>query len=143
MPEGFALNQPAQPAGRPQARGLDLTVDPRIIEGRATSDPQLRVTGAQVGADWRAAFRQWLDENIRYPRRAIELGESGSVRVLVTAAPDGTVRNVRLVGASTSPSLNLGTVMPFQGARLPAFPPPADPNGVTVELTVNYILIRR
>jgi TonB family protein len=143
MPEGFALNRPAAPAGRPQARGLDLTVDPRIIEGRTTSDPQVRVTGAQVGADWRAAFRQWLDENIRYPRRAIELGESGNVRVLVTAAPDGTVRNVRLVGPSTSPSLNMGTVMPFQGARLPAFPPPADPNGVTIELTVNYVLIRR
>ncbi|MFM2150058.1 MAG: hypothetical protein RLZZ187_2364 [Pseudomonadota bacterium] len=143
MPEGFALNRPAAPAGRQQSRGLDLTVDPRIIEGRTTSDPQVRVTGAQVGADWRAAFRQWLDENIRYPRRAIELGESGNVRVLVTAGPDGTVRDVRLVGPSTSPSLNMGTVMPFQGARLPAFPPPADPNGVTIELTVNYVLIRR
>lgn len=143
VPEGFGLGRPAEPTGRPLARGLDLTVDPRLIEGRATTDPQLRVTGAQVGADWRAAFRAWLDQNIRYPRRAIELLESGSVRVLVTAAPDGTVRSVRLVGPSVSPSLNLGTVMPFEGARLPAFPPPANPDGVTIELTVNYVLIRR
>ncbi len=146
MPEGVELGRPAQPAppaGRPLARGLDLAVDPRLIEGRATSDPQVRVTGAQVGADWRAAFRRWLDDNIRYPRRAIELRESGTVRVLVTAAPDGTVRDVRLVGPSGSPSLNLATTMPFGGARLPAFPPPADPDGVTIELTVNYILIRR
>jgi outer membrane biosynthesis protein TonB len=81
--------QPNPPGGRPQARGLDLTVDPRLAEGRSSADPQLRVTGAQVGADWRAAFRAWLDQNIRYPRRAIELQESGSVRVRVIADPDG------------------------------------------------------
>jgi TonB family protein len=134
---------PQPQAGRPQGRGLDTTVDPRFIEGRPSADPSVRVTGAQVGADWRAAFRRWLDQNIRYPERAIQLGEDGTVRVRVIANPDGTVRSVQLVGPSTSPSLNFGTTFPFQGARLPAFPPPADPNGVTIDLTVNYILIRR
>lgn len=146
MPDGFQLGRPAEPAppqGRPQAQGLDLRVDPRFFEGRATSDPQVRVSGAEVGADWRAAFRRWLDENIRYPARAIELLESGSVRVQVIAEPDGTVRSVRLVMPSGSPSLNLATTMPFGGARLPAFPPPADPKGVTIDLQVNYVLIRR
>jgi TonB family protein len=147
LPQGLQLGQPASPsgppAGRPQARGLDLTVDPRLAEGRASPDPTVRVRGAEVGADWSAAFRRWLDQNIRYPRRAIELGEQGTVRVIVTAEPDGTVRSVRLATPSVSPSLNFGTTFPFQGAQLPPFPPPADPNGVTVELTVNYILIRR
>lgn len=146
MPDGFQLGRPAEPAppqGRPQAQGLDLRVDPRFFEGRASSDPQVRVSGAEVGADWRAAFRRWLDENIRYPARAIELRESGSVRVQVIAEPDGTVRSVRLVMSSGSPSLNLATTMPFGGARLPAFPPPADPNGVIIDLQVNYVLIRR
>jgi outer membrane biosynthesis protein TonB len=131
------------PAGRPQARGLDLTVDPRLVEGLAAQDPSVRVTGAQVGADWRAAFRRWLDQNMRYHPRAIELGESGTVRVQVVAAPDGRVLSVRLTGPSVSPSLNFGTTFPFSGASLPAFPPPADPNGVTIDLTVNYRLIRR
>jgi TonB family protein len=145
LPEGvpFGRPQPEAPAGRPQARGLDLTVDPRFAQGRAAADPQLRVTGAQVGADWRAAFRRWLDQNIRYPRRAIELQESGSVRVRVVAAPDGRVLSVRLMMPSGSPSLNIGTTFPFEGASLPPFPPPADPNGVTIDLTVNYILVRR
>jgi len=143
-PGGVQLGRPATPpAGRQQSRGVDLSVDPRMLEGRPRADPSVRVTGAQVGADWRAAFRRWLDQNISYPQRAIALGEDGTVRVLVTAAPDGTVRNVRLVGPSTSPSLNFGTSYPFNGARLPAFPPGSDPNGVTIELTVNYILIRR
>jgi TonB family protein len=145
-PQGLSLGRPAAPspqAGRPQGRGLDLSVDPRLAEGRASADPSVRVTGAQVGADWSAAFRRWLDQNIRYPARAAELGESGVVRVQVVAEPDGRVRSVRLVGPSVSPSLNFGTTFPFDGARLPAFPPPADPNGVTIDLTVTYILIGR
>jgi len=140
LPGGLQLSQPS---GRPRARGLDLTVDPRLAEGNFSADPSVRVSGAQVGPDWRAAFRRWLDQNLRYPLRAAELGESGTVRVVVTADPDGRVRSVRLVGPSASPSLNLGTTFPFRGATLPAFPPPADPNGITVDLTVNYILIRR
>ncbi len=146
LPGGVQLGRPAEPslqAGRREGRGLDLSVDPRLAEGRAAADPMVRVTGAQVGPDWRAAFRRWLDENMRYPRRAAELGESGTVRVLVRADPDGQVRSVRLIGPSTSPSLNTGTTSPFYGARLPRFPPPADPNGISVELTVNYVLIRR
>ena len=144
VPGGVQLSRPATPpAGRPQARGTDTTVDPRFLEGRPRTDPSVRVTGAQVGADWRAAFRRWLDENLSYPQRAIALGEDGTVRVQVLANPDGTVRSVRLVGPSTSPSLNFGTTFPFNGARLPAFPAGSDPNGVTVDLTVNYILMRR
>jgi TonB family protein len=145
LPDGVPLGRPtpSPQAGRPAARGLDLNVDPRLAEGRAARDPTVNVTGAQVGADWRAAFRRWLDENLSYPRRAIELGEQGTVRVRVVAEPDGRVRSVRLIGPSVSPSLNTGTVLPFGGARLPPFPPPADPNGVTIDLTVRYILIQR
>ena len=141
-PGGLQLGRPqTPPAGRPQARGLDLRVDPRMMEGRATRDPSVRVTGSNVGADWRAAFRRWLDQNVHYPQQAIMRGEDGTVRVRITAAADGTVRNVQLVGPSTSPSLNFGTTYPFNGARLPTFPPGSDPT-VTIELTVNYVLIR-
>ncbi|MGK7864608.1 TonB family protein [Falsiroseomonas sp. E2-1-a4] len=145
-PGGVQLGQPARPAapsGRPVARGLDLSFDPRMVEGEASADANLRVTGAQVGADWRAAFRRWLDQNISYPMGALREGESGTVRVRVIAGPDGRVRSVRLTGPSGSPSLNFGTTFPFSGAQLPAFPPPAGPEGVTIDLTVNYILIRR
>jgi len=146
LPRGADLGSPPgapSPSGRPQGRGLDLSVDPRFAEGDARTDPSVRVEGAQVGANWRAAFRRWLEQNISYPQQAAMRGEDGTVRVQIVANPDGTVRSVRLVGPSTSPSLNYATTFPFQGARIPAFPPPADPNGVTVDLTVNYILRRR
>lgn len=145
-PGGVQLGQSARqaaPAGRPAARGLDLNVAPRILEGEASADANLRVTGAEVGADWRAAFRRWLDQNISYPLGALREGESGTVRVRVVAGPDGRVRSVRLTGPSGSPSLNFGTTFPFSGAQLPAFPPPADPEGVTIDLTVRYVLLRR
>ncbi len=145
-PDGLSFNAPARPsvpAGRPTARGLDLSVDPRILRGEANADANLQVRGAQVGADWRGAFRRWLDRNMSYPMEALRQGESGTVRVRVVAGPDGQVRSVRLITPSGSPSLNFGTTFPFSGAQLPAFPPPADPAGVTIDLTVNYILIRR
>ncbi len=145
LPEGFNLSQPRPAPGRPAGprAPLDLSLDPRLLEGRTTPDRMVQVRGAQVGPDWSNAFRRWLDQNLRYPQRAIQEGDSGVVKVRITASPDGTVRQVRLVTPSASPWLNSGTTMPFAGARLPAFPPGADPNGVEVELTVNYILIRR
>lgn len=57
-------------------------------------------------------------------------------------APDGRVRAARLVRRSGSVWLDSGTVNLFRGAVLPPFPPGADPGGVTVDLTINYVLIR-
>jgi TonB family protein len=56
--------------------------------------------------------------------------------------PDGRVRSARLLRRSGSVWLDAGTLTLFRGARLPPFPPGADPSGVTVDLTINYILIR-
>jgi TonB family protein len=145
LPDGFSLSQPRPTPGRqagPRAP-LDLSFDPRLLEGRTSPDRTVQVRGAQVGPDWNNAFRRWLDQNLRYPPRAIQDGDSGMVKVRITANPDGTVRQVRLLTQSASPWLNSGTTAPFAGARLPAFPPGSDPNGVEVDLTVNYILIRR
>jgi len=145
LPEGFNLSQPRPVPGRPTGprAPLDLSVDSRFLEGRTSADPVVQVRGAQVGPNWSNAFRRWLDQNLRYPPQAVQEGDSGTVRVRIIADPDGTVRSVRLLQQSASPWLNSGTTRPFAGARLPAFPPGADPNGVEVDLTVNYVLIRR
>ena len=145
LPEGPSFSTPRPTPGRPLSprAPLDLAVGPRFLDGRMTPDPSVQVRGAQVGPNWNAAFRRWLDQNLHYPIRAIEEGDSGTVRVRIMARPDGTVTGVRLMGASASPWLNSGTTRPFPGATLPAFPPGADPNGVEVDLTVNYVLIRR
>ena len=144
LPDGPSFSAPRPRPGRLEGQRpqFDLAVSPRLLEGRTSPDPSVQVRGAQVGPNWNAAFRRWLDQNLQYPIRAIEEGDSGTVRVQITARPDGTVTGVRLTGASTSPWLNSGTTRPFPGARLPPFPPGADPS-VEVDLTVQYILIRR
>jgi TonB family protein len=110
--------------------------------GRDSPEAQAVVRGAEVGPDWRNAFRRWVDENKRYPSNAVLVGHQGSTRVRVTAEPDGRVRSVRLTGPSGSVWLDAGLMAMFRGAVLPAFPPGADPNGVTIDFTMNYILIR-
>ena len=50
--------------------------------------------------------------------------------------------SVRLIGPSGSVWLDHGTVSMFRNAVLPAFPPGSDPKGVTIDFTMNYILIR-
>ena len=130
--------QLAQP--RQGLRGLDLSLGPTV--GRMTPEPQMDVRGAQVGPDWRNAFRRWLEEHRRYPQEAVVLGQQGITRIQIVAAPDGRVIGARLVRRSGSVWLDHNTESLFRGARLPPFPPGADPNGVNIDLTIHYILIR-
>ncbi len=146
LPEGLTM-APRQQAARPRPNGsrapLDLSLDQLATVGRASPEPQAEVRGAQVGPDWRNAFRRWLEENKRYPENARVVNEQGTNRVEILAGPDGRVRGARLLRQSGSVWLDAGTLSLFRGAVLPAFPPGADPNGVIVDLTIHYILIRQ
>jgi TonB family protein len=141
MPEAAPLAQrqptPAQPS-RP--RQLDLALGPAI--GRMTPEPEAQIRGAQVGPDWRNAFRAWLEQHKRYPEMARVLGQEGTNKIEMVVAPNGRVMAARLVRPSGSVWLDSGTVNLFRNADLPPFPPGADPNGVTVNLTIHYVLIR-
>jgi TonB family protein len=147
MPEALALSRPQPPRptpSRPEAprRRLDLALGPLPPPGRFSVEPETDVRGAKVGPDWRNAFRRWLDENKRYPENARVVGDQGTNRVELQVTPDGRVRSARLVRQSGSVWLDAGTLSLFRGANLPPFPPGADPAGVTVDLTIHYILIR-
>lgn len=122
-------------------RGLDLSPGSNL-PGPGEVE-QLRVRGAEAGPDWRAAFRQWLDQNLRYPREAIDLREQGPVTVRINTGPDGRVRGVELRSASRSIHLNFYSQHVFRGAQLPPFPPGSAEEQVTIDLTINYILYGR
>lgn len=139
MPEATAMAPPRPDA--PRSR-LDLSLAPLAPRGRDSPDAEAVVRGAEVGPDWRNAFRRWVDDHKRYPPNALLVGEQGRTRVRVTVEPDGRVRSVRLTGPSGSVWLDAGLVAMFRGAVLPAFPPGADPNGVTIDFTMNYVLVR-
>ena len=42
-------------------------------------------------------FRQWIQENMRYPQRAAEAGISGRVIVQFVVEPDGSISSVEVV----------------------------------------------
>jgi TonB family protein len=144
MPEAARLAPTPMPRPEAQARrGLDLSLGSLAVAGRTGAEPQLSVRGAEVGPDWRNAFRRWLDENVRYPANAAAVGDEGINRIQLLVSPDGRVRSWKLVRRSGSVWLDAGLEMPFRNAVLPPFPPGADPNGVEINLTVHWHIIRQ
>lgn len=144
LPDGARL-APA-PSARPDSaarRGLDLSLNSLSVIGRNQPEAQVSIRGAEVNDDWRKGFRRWLDENIRYPANAAAVGDEGVNRIQVLVAPDGRVKSWRIVRRSGSVWLDAGLEGPFRNAVLPAFPPGADPDGVEVNLTVHWNIIRR
>ena len=134
---------PATPprAPQPERRPLDLSLGADRL-GPDRTDPLAYVSGAQLGADWRSAFRRWFEEHKRYPREAIALGEQGSPTVRLVIDRDGRVRQAQLVRASRSFILNTDLVALFRGQTLPPFPPGTREDEVTLDFTLHYILLR-
>ena len=62
---------------------------------------QLRIRGANLGADWRSAFMAWLRDHGYYPRQAAEAGEDG------TAVEVFSWVNGRDLSDDTGPKLSL------------------------------------
>jgi len=136
-------NRPPIRLGQPAAPQRALDLRPGATLPGPGDVENLRVRGAQAGPDWRNAFRLWLDRNLRYPREAAELGEQGPVTVRITTGADGRVRRVELRTGSRSIFLNHYSQVVFRGAALPPFPPGTAEEEVTIDLTINYVLIGR
>jgi len=103
----------------------------------------IAITGARDAASWLNLFRAWLERNKFYPRDAAQLGMQGPVRLRIIVEPDGRVRAVDITRPSYSPFLNGGALTLFRGRTLPPFPPGTTDPQVTIDLTINYILIGR
>lgn len=132
----------AAPPAPPRRPGTLHLSPGAVAPGPTNVLPMARIEGAEVGADWRNAFRAWLEANKRYPREAIEQGEDGTLQLHLVVEADGRVRVVDLRRPSRSFWLNRSAVAMFRGATLPPFPPGTVERSVRIDLTINYILIR-
>ena len=65
------------------------------------------------------------------------------MRLRIIVEPTGRVRLVDVTRPSYSPFLNGGALALFRGRTLPPFPPGTTDPQVTIDLTLNYILIGR
>jgi len=118
---------------------LSLTLPRR---GPADPTPYSLDTDADVGLDWRNALSQWVEEHAYYPTQAAEMHQQGTVRVLVTATPDGHVLSVDMERRSGSPWLDLALEGMFRGAKLPPMPKSAGDQPVPFHFTMHYIIVR-
>ncbi len=143
VPRTPEFNPPRPPGqtAQPSRRRLDLSLDHLSRGDRMSPEATLNID-PRVGADWRAAFRRWLDQNLRYPRDAAEAGEDGTLTLRMQVAPDGRVTRLELIRPSRSVFLNIGAQRPFRNAMLPRLPPGIGGDGIPVELTIHFNLIR-
>ncbi len=103
----------------------------------------IRVRGAQVGKDWIALLHEWWEQHAYYPQEAARLGQDGTVAIHVRVDRYGKVHLVELESSSGSTWIDAGAQATFRGANLPPFPPSTPEPMADLDLTINYILIRR
>jgi protein TonB len=123
-------------SGGRATRGLDLSLPQSNSDA---AGPPLSATG-DVGADWLAEMKQWLEDHVYYPAGAAELGQSGRVLVRYEVTRDGKVFNLSMVTGSGYPILNQAVLGILRNAIVPRFPPGTKSNTTTVMFTMEYTL---
>ena len=106
------------------------------------SQPAPRITGAQLGRDWIAAYTAWVREHLYYPEQAALNGEDGTAEVELEIDRFGKVLSVELVTPSGSQWLDLSTQGMFRGAHVPPFPQGTKENTANIDQTIHYVLRR-
>ncbi|MBP0495286.1 energy transducer TonB [Pararoseomonas indoligenes] len=138
---GITVGRPAPPPGAVSRPNRDAGA--AGVANPDAPNAQMRIRGANLGADWRAAFMAWLRAHGYYPRQAVEAGEDGTAVVRFTVARDGRVSGLQLIGRSGSIWLDAGAQALLRDRIVPPFPASTVENSAEIDLTINYILRRR
>ncbi|WP_198383033.1 energy transducer TonB [Roseomonas sp. KE2513] len=133
---------PSAPGGAGLRRDREAAA-PNLTANADAPNAQLRIRGANLGADWRSAFMAWLREHGYYPRQAAEAGEDGTAVVRFTVDRTGRVSGLQLIGRSGSIWLDAGAQALLRGRSVPPFPASTREDSAEIDLTINYILRRR
>jgi protein TonB len=130
--------------------GIELTPDrahlnapgavPRDTEA---AEGMIHVRGAHVGKDWIEQLHEWWLQHSYYPAEAARRAQDGSVQIHVRVDRYGRVQLVELQSSSGSTWLDAGAQAVFRGASLPPFPAATPEPEADLDLTIDYILIRR
>lgn len=122
-------------ASKPQKQqkiGNDIEDAPEIASG-GTMDPSLLAV-----ASYAQQLQQFIERNRYYPRRALVMEQTGTVKVRLTIEPNGRFSTIELVEGSDYNILNKAARELV--TQLKAFKPlPADYKGDgTFEIPINY-----
>jgi TonB family protein len=138
MMNGLSFNGGGSLSGGRSTRGLNLSLDQSEAPANGAD---LAITGT-IGADWRAAFAQWVEDHKYYPPGAGMLGQEGRVVVHFTVDRAGHVSALSFVGTSGYALLDQAWLGLFRGADLPPFPPGTKAPSVGVTASMHYEIIR-
>ncbi|MGY6768126.1 energy transducer TonB [Komagataeibacter sp. NFXK3] len=122
---------------------IDLSLGPVVQNGKVNAPYSSNTQIRGVSEDYGAELDRWIRSHMYYPQEAAQAGEEGPSSVHVELDRDGHVTKVRLTGQSGSYYLDAATVGMFRNAQLPPVPPDMQGDTFPIDLTINYILIRR
>ncbi len=140
----------AGPRGNNGGGGIDTTPSRDALNSRGAipADPgaaesNIRVRGAHLGKEWIDLLHEWWTEHAYYPDEAIRRDEDGTVQIHMHVDRWGHVRLVELTSPSGSQWLDAGALAVFRNATLPPFPLATPEGEADLDLTIDYILMRR
>lgn len=125
------------------AAPMDLSLGPMVQGGKLLTPYASTSTIKGVSDDYGDEIGAWIRRHMYYPEEAARKGEDGPSHVHVVLDRQGRVKSIRLVDSSGSLLLDDATQGMFRNAQLPPVPPDMSGNSFDVDLTIDYILIRR
>lgn len=132
---------PSRSLAGPGSRAVDLALGaPKPGPNRQEAFYDARAK--KIGADWANGLTAWWLAHRYYPRQAVESGEDGTVKVELTVNRSGRVEEVTVISRSGSPFLDMAALSVWRGAQLAPFPAENSKQRETMEITINYLLIR-
>ena len=147
MDLSFSQAPAPQRARRGRAGGsgapVDLSLGPLVQGGKLLTPYASTSTIKGVSDDYGDEIGAWIRRHMYYPEEAAKRGEDGPSHVHVVLDRQGRVKSIRLVDSSGSLALDDATQGMFRNAQLPPVPPDMSGNSFDVDLTIDYILLRR
>ncbi|MFT9400674.1 TonB family protein [Acetobacter sp.] len=148
-PMDLSFNEAPAPrrhrTGRPGGSGgpIDMSVGPVVENGAINAHYTSRASIKGVSDDYGQQINEWIERHKFYPEEAARNGEEGPASVHVVLDRTGRVKSIYETGSSGSYYLDAATTSMFRGAQLPPVPPNMQGDHFDIDLTMNYILIRR
>ncbi|CAK7192823.1 hypothetical protein COMNV_01032 [Commensalibacter sp. Nvir] len=121
---------------------IDLSTGPLVKNGKINVPYATKINIKGVTDDYGELVANWIHNHMYYPIEAAEKGQDGSPSVHVVLNKDGKVTSIALTSSSGSDALDAAIVGMFRDATLPKIPPDL-PDHFDLDLTINYILLRR
>ncbi len=145
MDLSFAQNRPAPRRSTRFGSGgaINLSLGPMVQNGHLLTPYASTTSIRGISSDYDEELSDWIHAHMYYPQDAAERGEDGPSSVHVVLDRQGHVTSIRLVNSSGSYALDDATQGMFRGATLPPVPPDMSGDTFDIDLTIDYILIRR